>query len=221
MKQIKNRYYFSVNECLNGEVNGQSWKAFDYMNTGIFANLDVEYQAWEWAELVAGTNPDAIAKKFFTEYLSLKANDICFASDHEELAEDNKLNPDYRRFLARFLNWWKSTFDKYSQLIGYYEDSEGKLMSGVLSTTDTTTDNTNTSVESAVPSVSTYQSYPSNTDDVAAGSHDKQHGTIKITADVASEDLIDHLDKLKAKIENLYSEWLQSFEERFILYIGD
>lgn len=221
MKMMKNKFYFNVNECLNGSVNGQSWKDFEYSNTGIFANLDVEYQAWEWSELVAGQNPDEIASKFVNEYLSLKANDICFASDNENLCEDNKLNLDYKRFLGRFLNWWKDTFKRFSELIGYYEAQESKLMSGVISTSDTTTDGTASSTTSAVPSSSTYQSYPSNTDDVADGSHDKNHGTIKVVSDVASEDVIDHLDKLKTKITNLYSEWLTSFEERFILYIGD
>lgn len=221
MKMIKNRYYFNVNECLNGKVNGQSWKDFDYENVGLFANLDVEYKAWEWAELVAGQNPDEIASKFVTDYLALKANDTCFASENAELHEGNTLTADYRRFLARFLNWWNETFTRYKQIIEYYEAHEDKLMSGIISVTDTTTDSTDTSTTSAVPSVSTYQSYPTNADDVAEGSQNKGHGTIKVTADVGTEDLIDHLDKLKTKIVNLYSEWLTSFEERFILYVGD
>lgn len=218
---IKNRYYFNVNECLNGYVNNQRWKDFEFTNSGAFSGLDIEYQAWEWLDVVSGLNPDATAAKFFNEYLALKANDICFASDNETLYEGTKLNTDYKKFLCRFLIWWRDSFKRYKEVIEYYEDQEGKLMSGIVSVSKTTTDNTDINTSSAVPTSSTYQSYPSATDDVAEGSRAKAHGTIDVTTDNPTEDIIDHLDKLKAKVTNLYNEWLKSFEDRFILYIGD
>lgn len=221
MKTINNRYYFSVNECLNGEVDGIRWKDFANTASGIFASRDITYQAWEWIELLSGATANPIASKFVDNFLSLKADSICFASDNPTLNNGDFLNDDYRRFLARFLSWWNETFPKYQQLIEYYENSDGKLMTGVVSSTKTETDGTDTTTNSAVPTSTTYQSYPSNEDDVAEGSHSAAHNETDVTSETASEDLIDHLDKLRNKIVDLYSEWLKSFEERFILYVGD
>lgn len=220
MKYLKNRYYYNVNECLNGNVNGQRWKDFDYDAEGIFSERAIEYQMSEWTDFISNTD-NAIAKNFVENYLSLLVYEHCFCSEYFQLHHDNELNHDYKVFLARFLSWWKESYFKYSKLIELYEDNKTKLMEGAKSISTSTSAGTTTSVSSAVPTSTTYQSYPSNTDDVAEGSHDATSSSVTTTNEAQSEDLIDHLDKLNDKIRSLYSEWVKTFANRFIMYVGD
>lgn len=220
MKQLKNRYYYTVNETLNGQVKEKDYDEFDVTVLGIFGKGAVEVAMSEWIDFVSD-DTNEIAYTFVTQWLSLKADSFCFNSGYPELYTDNYLNLDYKCFLSRFLEWWRSSYYKYGKLIEIFEDNKGKLMQGAGSTSTSTSDGTNTSVASAVPTSSTYQSYPSNADDVAEGSHDKQHNVTTISTENATEDVIDHLDKLNDKIHSLYSEWLETFVKRFILYVGD
>lgn len=220
MKTLKNRYYYTVNETLCGRIDGRHYEEFTPTAQGLFSDVSVEKQMEHWTTFVTD-NTNAIAFKFVSEYLSLKVDDYCLSSSFEKLYEGNMLTTDSKTFFLRFLDWWKSTYEKYSQFITIYEANRNNLMKGALGSVTNTSDGTNAQTNSVLPTTSTYSSYPTSTDDVADGSQAKSHNVTTIVTDNATEDVIDHLEKLNDKIHDLYAEWLQTFVKRFIIYLGD
>lgn len=220
MKHLKNRYYYNVNEALNGQVDGRDFDTFVNSAYGVFATTPIQNQMKGWFDLVKNQT-NTVANTFVSQWLSTKLEEYCFNSGFETLYEGDELHIDYICFLGRFLNWWRESYYRYEKLINLYEAQANNLMKGISSSVSTNGTSTDTNVESSVPTSTTYSAYPSSSDDVSMGTHSSASDSRTTTSETASEDVIDHLDKLRDKITSLYAEWLQSFTQRFILYIGE
>lgn len=222
MKILKNKYYFSVNECINKEIGEDhvAWADMEVTETGIFANSSVTSKMGAWVDFVTNQT-NAIAYNFVNDYLATKVEEICFCSEQDTLLDGYKLHNDFRLFIGRFLEWWNETYNVYEKRISLYEQQKNNLMKGVQSQQTTTSDGTNTQTTSSVPTSTTYEAYPTQTDDVSAGAHGVDHSSTLVVSDVATEDVLDHLEKINDKLRNLYSSWLHTFWERFIILIEE
>lgn len=220
MKVIKNRYYFNVGEMLNGELDGRAFNEFTSPFEGLFKSHSVEDGMYNFFKHVDDSQTYPEEAKFFQDYLSTKVNEFCFASWNEKLVEDDTILPDANKFYGRFLEWWRETKEVYIPLIKIFADQANNLMKGVSSTQSSTMTDTGKVAESNYPTSSTFASYPTS-DEIATASQTTNTSTGSSTSEVASEDVIDHLDKVRRKVVDLYAEWLRSFTNRFIIFMRE